>query len=91
MPKASCVGDLSSHGGVIITSGTDGKGMLRGLDMVAAGALHACPVEGHGITPIVPITSKTYYNGKLLVTAGAIAGCGAIILPAVGDRALVEG
>lgn len=45
------------------------------------GAQHSCPIFGHGVTPITAITTKTYHNGKLILTEGAIAGCGAVLTP----------
>lgn len=79
MKNVSIVGDSSNHGGVIITHNQDGKYKLAGGTVVANGALHQCPIPDHGITPISAVTTKSYVNGKLIVTSGAIAGCGAII------------
>ena len=75
------VGDPSSHGGVIVTSNQDGKFVVGGIPVAVNGALHDCPVIGHGTTSITAVTVKTYCNGKLILTKGAVAGCGAIILP----------
>jgi len=57
--------------------------------VAVAGALHSCPIEGHGITSILPVTIKSYDNGKLILTKGATAGCGAKILPS-GRNVYVE-
>jgi len=77
----ACVGDTSSHGGIIITSGQDGTVLAGGMVIAVVGALHSCPRNKHGVTPIYPIIKKTYVNGKLVITAGARAGCGAMISP----------
>ena len=45
------------------------------------GAQHSCPIIGHGTTTITAITIKSYINGKLILTAGATAGCGAKMTP----------
>jgi len=79
--NVACVGDSSSHGGTIITSGQDGTCLVGGSVVAVQGALHSCPKDGHGITVITPIITKTFVNGKLIVTEGARAGCGAIISP----------
>lgn len=55
--------------------------------VVVNGALHSCPQyygggSPHGVTAITAVTTKSYCNGKLIVTYGAVAGCGAIITPA---------
>lgn len=81
MGKIACIGDSSSHGGTIISSGQDGNGTAKGQIIAVQGAMHSCPIHGHGTTPITVITTKTKYNGKLIVTEGAVAGCGATITP----------
>lgn len=77
----ACVGDTSSHGGTIITSGQDGTVLAAGAVVAVQGALHHCPKSGHGTTPVTPIIKNTYINGKLVVTSGAVAGCGAVMSP----------
>jgi uncharacterized Zn-binding protein involved in type VI secretion len=75
------LGDLSSHGGTIVTTNQDGTFKLAGIDIAVEGAFHSCPLSGHGVTPITAVTAKSFHNGKLIVTEGAVAGCGAIIQP----------
>jgi uncharacterized Zn-binding protein involved in type VI secretion len=79
--KVVCFGDASTHGGHVITTNTDGKLFIHALRVAVAGATHQCPIVGHGVTPITPVTVKTFHNGKLILTEGAYAGCGAVILP----------
>jgi uncharacterized Zn-binding protein involved in type VI secretion len=79
--KIGCVGDGSSHGGTIVSSNQDGTLKASGDEVAVDGALHSCPIPDHGITAITPITTKSYHNGKLIVTEGAVAGCGAVIQP----------
>jgi len=78
--KIACLGDSSSHGGSIITSGQDGTLLVGGIQVAVNAALHTCPITGHGITPVVSVTIKSFHNGKLILTEGAISGCGAIII-----------
>ena len=85
----SLLGDSSNHGGIIISSGQDGTFLVNGIEVAVAGALHDCPVEGHGITSISSVIVKSYDNGKLILTKGAIASCGAKILPS-GRNVYVE-
>lgn len=83
--KIACLGDSSTHGGEIITHNQDGR-FLAGSDIVAVeGAIHRCwnPIHEPNIpldTPITSIIKRCYCNGKLVLTEGAIAGCGAIII-----------
>lgn len=79
MAASARVGDPSDHGGVIITSGQNNTVRNEGKNIAVQGALHSCPQQGHGTTPITAITTRTRINGKLIVTTGAVAGCGAII------------
>jgi len=87
--KVACVGDSASHPGQIITSGQDGSVLAASAVIAVAGALFQCEEEDHGITAITPITTKTFINGKLVITEGAVAGCGAILLPP--DRKVYAG
>lgn len=71
--------DKSDHGGTVITSNQDGTVKGEGKVIAVEGALHSCPMPGHGITPITAITRKTKINGRLVLTTGAKSGCNAII------------
>lgn len=87
MGNVACVGDTSSHGGLVISSGQSGKCTAMGAPVAVAGALHSCPQEyapgvPHGTTPITPNMTKTFIEGKLVITEGAVAGCGAVIITA---------
>jgi len=75
------LGDNSNHGGTIISSGQDGTFLVNGIPVAVAESQHDCPLKDHGVTEIFPITIKSYCNGKLILTKGAISGCGAKILP----------
>lgn len=77
----ACLGDKSDHGGTISATGGNATRRAGGELIAIAGATHTCPIFGHGTTPITPITIKSYAGGKLIVTYGAIAGCGAVIYP----------
>jgi uncharacterized Zn-binding protein involved in type VI secretion len=79
--NVALLGDSSNHGGVITTSNQDGTLTVGGVEVAVSGALHSCPITGHGVTSITPITVKTYQNGKLILTEGAMSACGAILIP----------
>jgi uncharacterized Zn-binding protein involved in type VI secretion len=74
------LGDGSSHGGVLITSNQDGTVKLRGTAICVDLCLHSCPIPYHGTTPVTAITMVGHVQGKKIVTSGAVAGCGAIII-----------
>lgn len=79
--RIALLNDSSSHGGSIILSGQNGTLKVGGVEVAVDGALHSCPILGHGITPITAITTKSFQNGKLVLTENAVAGCGALIIP----------
>lgn len=87
--RVACVGDSATHSGQIITSGQDGTVFAAGAVIAVNGAMFQCNISGHGTTPITSIIKKTYINGKLIVTEGAVAGCGAIMKPI--DRKVYAG
>ena len=89
----ACVGDTSSHGGFIITPvNTVGQIYVDGKIPGAFGAIHWCPIAGHGtpyldpvhgsgwITPIVtsPVMD-IFIEGNPIAMIGSQAACGAII------------
>lgn len=79
--KVGLLGDSSTHGGTIISSNQDGTVIVENKQQCVSGALHSCPLEGHGITAITGnLSVKTRVNGKLLVLHGSTAGCGASII-----------
>ena len=74
-----CVGDVSDHGGSITSSNQDGTVTVAGTVIAVSGAILACPI--HGNQSISAITTKSKINGKLVLTYGATAACGAKIYP----------
>ena len=81
MKRVACLGDPSDHGGTLISTNQDDRLKAGGIAVCANGCQHSCPIYGHGTTPVTAITTKSWVNGKLIVTEGAVAGCGAIIQP----------
>ena len=79
--------------GQIVDSGQDGTVVVSGGEVTVAGGLFQCNQNGHGttqmvhgqllhgISPIISVITRSYVNGKLIVTEGAVAGCGAVMLP----------
>ncbi len=78
MPFQARLGDISSHGGIIITAAArtlvDGRPVARLLD------LHICPIPLHGITPIITGAVRTLTEGLPNARVGDITACGAVIL-----------
>lgn len=76
MPSVCRLGDPSSHGGTIITASLDVH--ANGIPVARAGDLHACPIRGHGITPLS--SSALTQNVPPVVRIGDTAGCGAAMV-----------
>ena len=72
------LGDPSDHGGVIITSAS--RTMANGILVARMGDMHACPIPGHGITPIVTGSNKMLVEGQPVARVGDVAACGVTIV-----------
>ena len=73
------LGDVSSHGGVIISSGTFYRDSFDNKLVARRGDLHSCPLPRHGITPIVTASSKVRSERKAVAGITSVCGCGAVI------------
>ncbi|MCK7511774.1 MAG: PAAR domain-containing protein [Desulfobacterales bacterium] len=72
------LGDISSHGGVIVTGAL--RTVVNGRPAARLGDLHVCPIPGHGVTPIVTGSLDTATEGLPNARIGDITACGAIIV-----------
>jgi len=72
------LGDISSHGGVIITGAM--QTVVNGRPVARMGDLHACPIPGHGVTPIVTGSLNMVTEGMPNARLGDITACGAVIV-----------
>lgn len=71
------LGDVSDHGGVIITSAS--KTYVNGILVARVGDLHSCPIPGHGVTAITNGSGKFFCEGAVTAVVGSVCGCGASI------------
>jgi uncharacterized Zn-binding protein involved in type VI secretion len=75
MAAVARLGDTSSHGGAIVTASTNVR--ANGQGVARQGDILQCP--SHGPKALTAITTKTRVNGRLVITVGAHAACGAVI------------
>lgn len=72
------IGDMSDHGGTIITScqktKAEGKLIARVQD------LHSCPIPRHGITPIITGSQDYIVENQQCARSTSKTGCGASII-----------
>lgn len=72
------MGDITNHGGVIITGAL--RTTINGRPVARMGDLHACPIPGHGVSPIVTGSLDTATEGMSDARLGDITACGAVIV-----------
>lgn len=72
------MGDMSSHGGAIITGAL--KSFVDGVPVARMGDLHMCPIYGHLITPLISGSPTIVVEGKPVARMGDRAACGAVII-----------
>jgi len=72
------IGTISSHGGVVITGAFNV--FICSLLGARCGDLHACPLKGHGVTPIVTCSPNTFFNSRGVARQFDVAGCGAMLM-----------
>lgn len=81
------VGDMSSHGGTIITGSPTAT--VNGLPVCRIGDLHSCPqfypgMVPHAVTPVIAaagVIARPTVDGVPIAVSGDITGCGAVLLP----------
>jgi len=70
-------GATTDHGGTVEAVTT--KSFSDGELIVTVDALHHCPIDGHGTTPIITGSTRLFAEGKAVAREGDAAGCGAKI------------
>jgi uncharacterized Zn-binding protein involved in type VI secretion len=74
------LGDISDHGGVIISSGTKYRDSTDGKLVARVGDYHSCPIPGHGVSAIITGSPKVRSEGSLVAAITSVTGCGATII-----------
>jgi len=81
MPIIAILGSMSDHGGDMITA--SGYNVLaEGAPVPVNGDLHSCPIPFHGVTPVYT-ANNVFINGEMVLTVGAVAGCGAVLITGI--------
>jgi len=84
------VGDITSHGGVVISGSPSSK--IRGRAIARLGDLVNCPqcyADGrpHGINPIVQVAGRSKVDGIPVARAGDMGECGCVLIGSQPARA----
>lgn len=80
MSKVTYLGAGSDHGGSIIsTPAVKTFVKVGGAQILVAtqGAMHSCPIPGHGVTAITSNSKNNYVEGNKIARVDDSAGCGA--------------
>ncbi|KVO40462.1 hypothetical protein WL01_15300 [Burkholderia ubonensis] len=87
MTSIACIGDPTTHGGFIIT-GSDTMDVM-GRKAARRGDLVSCPIEGHGVNPIIEGSDMILDNGVPVALHGHRCACGCQLI-AFGTDATLE-
>lgn len=80
MPGVCRLGDNSSHAGVLIPPVAKSV-ETNDIPTAHIGTLHACPIPGHGVTPLVSGLPSVTVEDKPVATVGvSVSGCGAVMV-----------
>ena len=78
------LGDKTTHGGEVISASSNYT--VNGKKVSVVGDLVNCPVEGHGINPIVEGSSKRFYKGRALVIDNCKCQCGCHVISSASNN-----
>ncbi len=78
MLPVAIAGFPTSHGGMITP--TASHTFVSGSLVLRVGDMHACPLRGHGTTPVVTGSPTFTVEGKPAAHVGSVTGCGAQIV-----------
>jgi uncharacterized Zn-binding protein involved in type VI secretion len=81
MPAIAVDGSLTDHGGVIEAIVT--ASLCGGERIATVGAIHRCPVHGHGTNEVVEGSATVWVEGKPVARVGDRCGCGAVIITGI--------
>lgn len=80
MRKVIRLGDLTTHGGKVISSSAE-HFTVGGKAVACVGDKCSCPLPGHGICTIVEGEARHTISGKQVAYEGHKTSCGAALVP----------
>jgi len=78
MNPTATLGSACSHGATIITG--SGTRTINGTPVARLGDLVSCPIQGHGINPIIVVQTQVTTDELPTAMVTATASCGAVII-----------
>jgi uncharacterized Zn-binding protein involved in type VI secretion len=68
------LGDACSHGATII--GGSNTRLVDGIPVARLGDMIYCPIPGHGVNPLIAISTEVITEGKLTMFISGVAASG---------------
>ncbi|QBC44952.1 PAAR domain-containing protein [Iodobacter fluviatilis] len=78
MKRVIRLGDLTSHGGVVISAASTSN--MFGKPVALLGDQVSCPIPGHGVCPIIEGDPSWNVGGKPVALEGHMTSCGAVLI-----------
>jgi uncharacterized Zn-binding protein involved in type VI secretion len=72
------LGDLTSHGGKVITAST--THLAGGIGIARVGDKITCPLPGHGVNMIVEAAPTYLIGGRMVALHGHHCACGCTLI-----------
>ncbi len=72
------LGDPASHGGRVISASP--THVISGIGIARVGDSVACPIQGHGVNPIVEGASGFMIGGRMVALHGHHSACGCTLI-----------
>lgn len=72
------LGDKTTHGGEVISASS--AFTVNGKSVALVGDRVSCPVNGHGVNPIVEGASQRFCHGRAVVIDGCKCQCGCLVI-----------
>lgn len=72
------IGDLTSHGGKVITASTTHT--IGGIGIARVGDKLVCPIAGHGVNSIVEGAANYLIAGRMVALQGHRGACGCTLI-----------
>jgi uncharacterized Zn-binding protein involved in type VI secretion len=72
------LGDLTSHGGKVISAST--THLIGGIGIARIGDMVACPISGHGVNAIVEGTATYLIGERRVALHGHHCACGCTLV-----------
>jgi uncharacterized Zn-binding protein involved in type VI secretion len=72
------LGDMTSHGGTVITASPTHS--IGGVGIARVGDSVACPIPGHGVNVIVEGAATYLIGGRMVALHGHRSACGCTLI-----------